>query len=53
MTRVICSSCGKPAELKEMGTCPSCSQYLCRDCERHFDGYCQHCLNAENDMTIL
>lgn len=53
MARVSCCSCGKPGEIREMSPCPSCGQYICRDCERHYDGYCSNCLNSETDMQIL
>jgi hypothetical protein len=36
-----------------MTTCPACGQYLCHDCERHYDGYCASCLNSESDMSLL
>ena len=43
MSRVTCSSCGATLDSRSMQNCPECSGYVCPDCAKLYDGFCDAC----------
>jgi hypothetical protein len=50
MAKATCCMCKGSHDTRSMTTCPECGGYLCNDCSRIYNGFCDACYDAGADQ---
>lgn len=51
LSKVSCSVCNTTLDSRTMQNCPDCSGYVCPECTKLYNGYCEECFDeSSNDF---